>query len=34
MAEVEFRHISKYTNTILGGAFLSDDDGGDARHSE
>lgn len=29
MAEVEFRHMSKYTNTIIGGAFLSDDDGGD-----
>jgi len=29
MAEVEFRHMSRHTNTILGGAFLSDDDGGD-----
>jgi len=29
MAEVELRHLSKLTNTVLGGAFLSDDDGGD-----
>jgi LPS-assembly protein len=29
MAEVEFRHMSEYTYTVLGGAFLSDDDGGD-----
>ncbi len=29
MAEVEFRHLSLLSNTILGGAFLSSDDGGD-----
>ncbi len=29
MLEVEARHMSRLTNTIIGGAFLSDDDGGD-----
>jgi LPS-assembly protein len=30
MLEVEARHLSPLTNTIIGGAFLSSDDGGDA----
>jgi LPS-assembly protein len=34
MAEVEVRHMSKLTNTILSGAFLSDDDGGDDRDDD
>ncbi len=29
MLEVEARHLSRMTNTILGGTFLSSDDGGD-----
>ncbi|MBQ0711473.1 MAG: LPS-assembly protein LptD [Porticoccus sp.] len=29
MLEVEGRHLSRRTNTIIGGAFLSSDDGGD-----
>ena len=29
MAELELRHMSKLTSTVLGGAFLFDDDGGD-----
>lgn len=34
MAEVEFRHLSRLTSTILGGAFLSSDDGGDDSDDE
>jgi len=34
MAEVEFRHMSKLTSTVVGGAFLSDDDGGDDKDED